>query len=118
MQTALMLLVVCVSGLIPLVLVGCDGSPKVVAQGASLGEDLFNNHCAVCHRAGAAGRLDPSTWQGGQGKLASEKVFRAYLRDTGNVMPSIPESVLSDKEVGVLYAYLTKAEGAQTKAQP
>lgn len=118
MQTGLMLLSACVLGVMGLGLTGCGENPQANAQGAMAGEALFSAQCAMCHRSGGAGKLDPATWQAGQDKLENEKVFRAYLRDTGNVMPSIPEPVLSDKEVGVLYAYLVGAEKAQRETQP
>jgi mono/diheme cytochrome c family protein len=97
---------------------GCDDTAQTATRGAMAGEALFSSHCAVCHRSGGAGKLDPASWHAGVGKMANKKVFRAYLRDTGNVMPSIPESVLSDSEVDVLYDYLTQAEATQPKAQP
>lgn len=93
-----------------------NNAPAPRSGDGTAGAELFESHCASCHRGGG-NVVVPLLPLEGSKKLADFQSFLAFIRDPrmpdGSVgaMPSFGESSLSDEQARLLYKYLLAEEG-------
>jgi len=98
-----------------------NGAPTTRSGNGSAGAELFESHCASCHRGGE-NVVVPLLPLKGSKKLADFETFLSFVRDPrmpdGSVgaMPAFGQSSLSDEQARMLYRYLLANEG--DAAQP
>jgi len=85
--------------------------PAAAPSPARLGQRLFSANCAACHPAGG-NVIEASLPLKTSKRLATPASFISFIRSpampdgSAGAMPAFPESQLSAKEAGDLYAYI------------
>jgi cytochrome c oxidase cbb3-type subunit 3 len=81
------------------------GDDKALAN-ASHGKQLFAEHCALCHGANAEGAVGPSLKD--EAKRKKPEQIRAQIMNPEPPMAKLYPSVLSEKDVDDLVAFVVK----------
>jgi cbb3-type cytochrome c oxidase subunit III len=82
-------------------------SPVAAAPGvaAAAGEEAFNEHCSICHGAGAKGFIGPSIAGVNWGTSGLAAIVRAGVGGYGG-MPAFNAVAVTDKNIASIVVYL------------
>ena len=92
-------------------------------QKTTVGADIFNSNCRVCHVNGG-NTIYPSMPLKGSTKLANFETFLSFIRNpklpdgSRGPMPSFSKSQISDKQAEELYQFITSPESDLMSGDP
>ena len=96
--------------IINIVIVMANSSFSKDKEKANPGKKLFKSNCAGCH-AGGENLIKPDKPVTGSKILKSKAIFKKYLEDPPQPMPSFENITSKDEKLDELYAYVKTLMG-------